>query len=380
MELPREWYSITDLTERWECSREDIEHLFESKHLYPCCRFKTPINARLLAEGADGMVVSKQIVRIEGQHVIIDYDLIEWKWNGGDISSCRLYSQERDQFFLAVNHQIKKTELIVTKKAVLRFEVENNTKADTDDTKSLFKRGEGMQYCTLEEAAELLSNKPTPEWLLQQMVSPDIGDDKLPGSFPTPSVYFGEPILLRARNTEPALFSGWFNVEGMEEVGKLRNGEICFDHSSRYLCLTRDNERYIPEGQLKIPVSKLHIQKEELELFARLTGREIEILFNPPSPASEAARTLKSRQTAEVDGIVEKIMETINGLVQTAAKSRSNDRTINHIRIIKEAGVPPEKFDSVREKVKREIKAKYEAVGFKPLSRRPKDNDPYFLP
>lgn len=106
----------------------------------------------------------------------------------------------------------------------------------------------------------------------------------------------------------------------------------------------------------------------------------IHVEKHPLPGVSEAAKVLKSQQTTELYGITEQIMKKISELVQEVVNSRGDKRTINHMRLLREAGVPPEKLDAIRKKVKYEFKRKYEDAGFKLLSRRPKDGDPYLLP
>jgi len=136
-----------------------------------------------------------------------------------------------------------------------------------------------LKYYTIDEAASLLSNKPTRDWLLMQMISPDEIDKSGLGTFITPSVYFDKPVLLRTQDTGkslPGWFFGWFEIDGIYERGKVHNREICFDRPARYLSLMNDDVKYIPVQSLKIPLEHVHIRQDELALFAELTGRKLE--------------------------------------------------------------------------------------------------------
>ena len=150
----------------------------------------------------------------------------------------------------------------------------------------------GMVYYTIEKAAErFISDKLTPEWLLKQMVDPDKDSAGRVGYFLTPSWFSEEPLLLKtqeAGDSLPGWFSGWFEVGGTEERGRVRNGEICFDSPARYLCLLRDSIRHIPCDTLMIPVEDLRISQDEIEFFAERTGRKLKPISDD-SPAQERA-------------------------------------------------------------------------------------------
>ncbi len=144
-----------------------------------------------------------------------------------------------------------------------------------------------MKYYTIEEAAKLFSNTFSPEWLLKQMIEPDKRSDGLPGSFITPSWYCENPILLmtqEAGDSLPGWFSGWFEIDGLYETGRIRNGEICFDSPARYLCLSSDNIRHIPRETIMIPLTELCISQEELECFAGQTGRKLKLTHDVQEP------------------------------------------------------------------------------------------------
>ena len=150
-----------------------------------------------------------------------------------------------------------------------------------------------MVYYSFEKAAKrFISDKLTPEWLLKQMVDPDKDSAGGVGYFLTPSWFSDEPLLLKtqeAGDSLPGWFSGWFEVGGMEERGRVRNGEICFDSPARYLCLLRDSIRHIPCDTLMIPVEDLRISQDEIVFFAERTGRKLKPINDDPSAQEQAA-------------------------------------------------------------------------------------------
>lgn len=141
-------------------------------------------------------------------------------------------------------------------------------------------------YFTIEEAAERLPSKPTPEWVLQQFYDPDPCDvNEYAGLYIIPSFKAEQNILvLRDGSTSPEELKGWFEVVGIEDCIEeggfpIQNGEICFDGQSKYPFLRTSIPRncldshageyteYRVSQSLRIPLGGIYIRDDELEHF-----------------------------------------------------------------------------------------------------------------
>ena len=278
-------------------------------------------------------------------------------------------------------------------------------------------------YYTIEEATELLPNKPTPEWVLKQIYDPDPPEiNKYAGLYIIPSFYAEHPILvLRESSTEPEKITGWFDIEGIEKCCEFKaetedeendkvnhpnyvsdpvcNEEICFEAHAKYPYLQRSIGRncldsnagicvdYCLLETLKVSLDKLFIRDDEIKHFkdhydtSGINSKSESTEYNDRINA--IAKDLKKIQTAEIDAKIDDICSNIKVKAIEHMSNSRKERVVNHTRFIDEAEIAPGKNRDRALKLVKEYLSNCQGDlkyhGFKYANKPVKQGKPYFL-
>lgn len=238
--------------------------------------------------------------------------------------------------------------------------------------------GEKEPYAQEEAAALVGVNSDT---ILEMLTSRGPVSRRL-----TPYIFVAEKRATSVREGREVVLNGFYSVEGIQYATYVTEEYVLSFGGSSRLLLHKGQDTFFLREEVRKKKKDLFVSAEDVDQWVADIKRNTPPIQSDTiqsAPVTEAARTLKAQQTAELDKQIAVVCSEIKKAVETQLSTGGKERVINHARFVEETGFNPGKDKARAMKLVREyIKSDEAGIkyhGFAYTLRPVKKGSPYFL-